>query len=359
MPLLALAPILLVFAALMALLIVYGAQAFGRAVASIIPNWHVPFLGNLRDIALAGINLALGTIKGWLESTLQPMARVLAYPIFLIRNFIDEIGANLDSIGGRLLYILSYKIPAVWHSALQFTRDMIGAVQRQILNVLAQAKLLAYAAELAAIHYTQQITGALQTQIRNALTVALRAAFAAEVAAVRYTNDVAGALQTQIKNALTFAITHADAAAAAAERGAITAVNTTVAIADAAVVPTIIDEIRAIEGVLATDLPDIRALVRAVPRAIPRDLAGTLALTGTVEAVMTRYLRECGIPNCKNLGKYGHDFQAITGLVEAGAFLALLLEAAHNPEVAATEVRGLVAGPMHTAAAGLRSTVGL
>ncbi len=73
---------------------------------------------------------------------------------------------------------------------------------------------------------------------------------------------------------------------------------------------------------------------------------------------MTRYLRECGVPNCKNLGKFGHDFQAIANAVEAGALLALLVEAAHNPEGAANTVHGLIAGPIHGAASGLRSTVG-
>src|SRR6266576_3049928 len=126
MPILALAPIILVVAALMALLILYGAQAFGRAVAGILPNWHIPFLGNLRDVAMAGISIAISTIRGWLSSTIAPLSRVFGYPIVLIHNMIDSVVGGLNEALGKAVWITHILVPGVYHTLIRFTRALIG-----------------------------------------------------------------------------------------------------------------------------------------------------------------------------------------------------------------------------------------
>ncbi len=110
---------------------------------------------------------------------------------------------------------------------------------------------------------------------------------------------------------------------------------------------------------IAADLPDIRALLDR----FETDLPGTLAAIATgalaLSRVQLRYLRECGIPNCKNLGGFGRLLQDLIGVVETGAILVLVAEAAQHPEATARTVNELVGGPVREAAHTFRELAGV
>jgi hypothetical protein len=99
----------------------------------------------------------------------------------------------------------------------------------------------------------------------------------------------------------------------------------------AAAWPGVIGVVEELEGVIATDLPDIGAAIRAIPRVVPGDLADALAIVGAISIPMLRYMTRCGIPNCRNLSQLGRELAELGDAITAGAFLGLMIALASDP----------------------------
>ena len=121
----------------------------------------------------------------------------------------------------------------------------------------------------------------------------------------------------------------------------------------------ITDDVAALEGVIATDLPDIAALARAIPRAIPRELADVIAGGLAIDALAIRYLRECGIPNCKNLHGFGKDLQGLFKLAEGAAFLGFLAYIITDPDGATRETEQVAGAILSDTIDGVRHLIGV
>jgi len=151
-----------------------------------------------------------------------------------------------------------------------------------------------------------------------------------------------------------WAAAYANAAAA----GAVGALVTDVTTAVHGEWIAITDEVKALEGVIATDLPDIGALVRAIPRAVPIDIAAAITGTMAIDRVLLRYLEKCGIPNCKNLGGFGNLLKDLINVAEGAALLGLLAQAVRDPEGTAAELDSVIGGTVRGAAHVLTAAVG-
>lgn len=177
-----------------------------------------------------------------------------------------------------------------------------------------------------ATSFAQGLFSTVETDIAHALSTA-------EAFTTTAINGVVGISATDIDNAIT---------------GALAGIYTDV---DGAITDVV--------GVLGADDPDILAAVKAIPLAVPTDLAGLAALAGTSTLALTRYLRDCGIPNCQNLSQYGKDLQALLGMVSDASFLAFLVELVEHPGQANTVVQDTFGGVLTAAMAAGKSLLGV
>ena len=309
----------LVVVALVALAIIYGAKLFTRLLQQLFDRIPVPgmktvgrFIVGLADTAVAGIEAVLSA------SVSPAIALVTAGPR-AIGVLLDDMVKVADTLYWQVVHTagaILAQLKAVGH----YLADRIDTVAYQLGSLIA-----------ADAHYLANRIDTVAAEAR-ALTVAtghyVMTVLAGELARV---DAALSYLAGRIDTVYGAAVTAARGYAIEAEHAAIATVDTTAAAVAGTVWPDITADADALAGQLATDLPDLRALVDAIPRVRPLDLAGALAGVGALEAVMTRYLRDCGVPNCRNLGKFGHDLQALFGLVEDGALFALLAALITDP----------------------------
>jgi hypothetical protein len=375
----------------MAALIIWGALQIGKFIANIIPSWHIPFLGNLRDVAMAGINIALHAVQGWLSSAVAPLGKVFAYPVIALGNMINVIKSTFDSVWSNLYAVLHVHLPYVLQVAKNFAyREYVNSItyaHSLYVTAVHTAERWVHAAEATAYrNFVFSITYAHNLYV-TAVQTAERWVHAAEATAYRnfvssitYAHDlytiavhdaerwvnaaraeaIHGIARAEATAAagITAARAYALTVAGIARRDAITAVNTTVAVTDAAVWPKLRDEVAALEGVIATDLPALGSLVKAIPRAVPRDLAESIAASAAVDIAITRFLRDCGVPNCKGIGGLARELPKLLEVVEGAAFLGFIAAMIEAPEATARETTDILDPVMRTVGNTLVSAAG-
>lgn len=218
---------------------------------------------------------------------------------------------------------------AEYHSAVSFAQARFAQAEADIGARFAQAE--AYARGIVAA-----AAAVLSADIARAEATASALFRAAE-------SDTAAALRT----AEAFATARAAAAADdtwRAVQGAATA-----GLAD--VWPGIITDVEQLRGVIAGSWPDIRDAVDAIPRAVPADLAGVISAVGVLAIPMLRFMDECGLPNCRNLGGLGSFLKDLLGAAEGAALLGWLVLCVADPVAAAADTEA-AGGPVAAATLG-------
>ena len=303
MPVVALPAVGLVLAALMAVLLLYGAQQITRFIGHLIPDWHLPGLGSIRGAVLSGVNAALSATVAVFEAASAPVANFLLLPYHLASNLIG-MALNVFAAGyNAMLRLLAHA--------------------NHLYNL---ARAAANAGEAAVLHEAQHLYNLAVARIEARFAQGLKYA---DAVALSTATAAVGALTTDVGK-----VAHAEWVA-------------------------ITDDVKALEGVIASDLPDIGALVRAIPRAVPLDIAGTIGGTLALERVLTRYLIDCGIPNCRNLGGLGRELADLLKLVEGAGFLAFLVAMVTDPDGTSREVNDVVAPIVVDTVNGARHLIGL
>jgi len=337
MPALILAPLALVVAALLALLLLNGAQLLGQFIARLVPNWHIPGLGNIRSAVANGIDAALSAVGSLLDAAVNPVLNWLLAPYHLLRHFADVITHTFQSVYNAVLASLHYaqyvyNLAVKWaetryHDAIAYAQHVYNLATAQAakwVNALRADVIKLYHSAIAWADHIYNLALTQAAKWVNALRADTVSLFhKAEVDAL----NAARAAETQAK-------AYASAVTAAAAK--VIATDITTPVEQAWV--DVRDEVKAIDQALATDLPGLRTLVDRVD---VTDLAGIGAAVGAlagVDVLVMRYLRECGIPNCRNLSGLGRDLQALLALAEGAGFLAFLEAAIRDPSGTAGEV---------------------
>jgi hypothetical protein len=339
-----------------------------------------------------GLNTALAVLRAYLDDAAAPIAKVIAYPVTAARTMLEQIALALSETSTALIVIKRTFVPHLIAVAVASLRALMSAVQLNLEHLISAVETVLLADIAAARDYAlrlarsvevwaQALISAVETRLLNLIS-AVEAHVLAVISAVEtrlldlIATQVAAligriaALQTwtaaQVQHALAFTaqrFAQAEADIITAERAA---VAQSIALVDGAVTRGLSDvwgdvtaAVAGAEGVIASDFPDILAGLRAIPRAIPADVAGEAVLAGAGVIALTRYLEQCGIPNCRNLSKYGRDLRDLLGLIEGADFLAWLLELAHDPAGAAREVDGVLGGITRPIAAEARSLFGV
>lgn len=121
----------------------------------------------------------------------------------------------------------------------------------------------------------------------------------------------------------------------------------------------LLDDVHVLEGVLGSDFPDIRGLLDSIPGVKGLDTALSIAGAATIARVMTRYLSECGVANCRNLHGVGEALHALFGLVGDAALLAVLVDCISDPQGAAHEIQSVVGAVVDPVVTGARDLLGV
>lgn len=365
----ALAPLIL---ALMALLLIYGLKVFGKGVSHLFPSSIGIGAVSIspRDWVESAID-ALSTAIGWLVGdVIRPMIGFLARPVLAVIGYLQSVGNFILTAGQAIAWIITEGIPAALTAAKTLAIKLAGQVTAYAAKLYREA--VAYAAKLVRLvrvyahglyvlaeRYAARLVHAVRVyaaalvlasakELRNSISLARTYSLGLVKAATADLTRLIARIEARLTKVETTVLAGVSTAAAAAVKTAEAYTNTAllnlpgVLATDIGqvIAPTfsgLIDDVGKLEGIIGTDLPDIRAAIDAIPRALPLDLAGEMAIGLSVARVMTRYMEQCGVPNCRNLSKVGRDLQDLFGIVEGAGLLTLIGYMVTDPGGAARE----------------------
>jgi hypothetical protein len=386
------AGLLAIVAALIALLVLYGAKVLTHFIAQLLPSWHLFGFGNLRNVVQGAADGALNAVAGWFDARIEPLANFLMSPVHAATALYERIVQAIAATRATVEWIVQTYVPREFKRVAQISAGTVASLQ-------AYARKWAHAASADAtkLYYrTKAETAALIAATRayalsaakavehdaDALYYRTRSEWQAGVAAARAAASASIGVATRALNASiarAAAVAHAEtvavagtlqsaeadlsaairAAESAAVAGAIGIIDTDIAHVGQAVAAGVTDAVDAAVGAAAGEFGDILDWVRAIPREAVTDIAGVTAISTAVAGALARYLERCGLPNCRNLSKVGRDLQSLFTLVEDGVLLAALVEMIADPEGAARELRSILAGPVDALTDGARSLLGV
>lgn len=392
MPVVIVPGLAVVVVALFALLFLYAVKLFAQALAAIIPK-GLPIIGDsLHNIIAAAAALGSAAVEGIMGGLIRPIINLILGPVFAFLNWIRDIEHLAASVAGELNWLVlhgvtdalravertvrawvsaarTYALALVHHLATALVHDL-AVVKAAVLSTLSHwVNTLEHLVTLARVYALTLVHNlaadvvhdiALARTYALGLTNHLATAVTRDIGRIEATIKGLEATSTALVAAgVAQAIKVSEAYSAAAIDKAINLVDVEGAKVLAAAWPGIIDDVDALAGVVAADLPDIGAALRSIPRAIPTDIAGALAAAGALAIPAIRYMRECGVPNCRNLSKYGRDLAELSDLVGAGALLAMLAEIVTDPAGAARDTESAAGSLLTGAISAARGLLGV
>lgn len=147
--------------------------------------------------------------------------------------------------------------------------------------------------------------------------------------------------------------------AAAAEKDAILAVDLIGATALTDVWPNLITDVDGILAEIPQELIDIRDQIASIPRAIPAGLLEALTALGALAIPLLRYLKECGVPMCRDLHGLSDLLGGLATVETDAALFGIIALCIRDPHAAAREISD-VAGPVAREAESLfKSLIGV
>lgn len=358
--------------AVVALLLAVAAIYLARFIAGLIPS-DLPVIGSrLHDVIINLTTYAIYGIHALLDSAVQPLMKVLAYPVTALTHLWDVAVASFTDLISVVAYIRHWAIPFAMRAAQAYAARLVAAAKAALTVAIEHTRAMLAAGLAAARSYAAGLVAAAIHQLTLALALAkaalvvaidhTRALLAASIAATRsYARGLVAVAVTELHAAigvvdhfarhayadtlgrlaaLGISLEHfatAAAAAATAESTAILNAGIHAGLSD--VWPAITSEVDVLAAGIAVDFPDILTGIKAIPRAIPTDAAAAITATAAISIPMLRYLEKCGLRNCRNLGGLGNALHELEALIGGGALLAFVIEAAHNP--------GGIAGEIH------------
>lgn len=378
MPVVAVPGLAILAAALLALLALLASKYLVKVIAYIIPDWHIPGFSNLRSWILNAAESSMRAVANTLDSAVGILGSYVAYPVAVLKALLDALAAGITATADTLHWVMRSGVPhlisilrvGVWagiHALHHALTHLLHAAVRHLAHLIALARH--FAAHLVhdlrigvwkgihgIEHLAHHLVSALAAVVATNLALANKYTRQYVAQAVHGIKVALGDVDKSIAQSLGTAEKYTDKAihtlagtvattATAAAGALITDIDTAITTTAEAAWGEIDDVVKELVKVLGTDLPDIAAGLRSIPKAIPGDLALAIAALGTLAIPMLRYMRTCGIPNCRNLSQYGRDLQSLLAIVEDGALIALFAEFVSDPQAAAQDAKTIL-GPI-------------
>lgn len=374
-----------------AILALMAAYYFAQGITDALRK--LPFFGNaLANIAASVMADIIQYLMGLWAMSARIMNAVFVAPVTMFLGMMNATASLATETAHGAFWIANTLVQHVWDELVARIESAVTAAERYAAREVATARHALAAAITAARSYAHGLVATLHHTLDVAIhdtrlyaahlvTSAIHGAGGVLSTLERYADNVVHAARVD----LTKSINAAEAAAAAgvakaigytdtqvgkaihtAETTAVTAAGVLVtdldhaaAAAVGAVWPGVIGAVDELSDVLGSDLADIGQAVRAIPRAVPTDLAAALAGVTALAIPAVRYMRDCGVPNCRNLSAVGRELQGLFGLVEGVAFLGVLGELVHDPAGAARMVQDDLGGIVDDTASAARQLLGV
>lgn len=364
-----------VAAALFAIALLYGFTLLAEWLARVLPNPRI--LGvhvNIGGVVKSAATHALHGVESLLDAAAGPLYNAIMGPIYTVNNLFVRIGTALANAYVTADWIVTKYVPReigavrrwawdrvaytralvasaataahkyslyVWHEADVFTRAMAAEAHTYALHIWHEAD--AYAAKLfgAAEAYTASEVAKVRAMVNTATGAATSTGAKVLDAAKSFTVSETAKISASVAATAKGIEADIDKAASAALTGAVGVITTDIEHVAATTVDDLGDAIGAVVGVAATDFPDIMAWVKSIPLTKALDVAGVTTMSIATAGALTRYLEECGMPNCRNLGKFGNELSNLGSLIGAAEMIAFLVAAIRNPDSVAREIHDI------------------
>jgi hypothetical protein len=122
--------------------------------------------------------------------------------------------------------------------------------------------------------------------------------------------------------------------------------------------PHLVTDVEGLINDIPQELIDIRDRLAAIPRAIPGDLVDALSALGVLAIPLLRYLRECGVPMCRDLHGLSDLFGDLNSVATDAALVGLFALMVADPHGAADIITGTLGPVAHGAASATRELIG-
>lgn len=358
--------------ALIALIVLYGFAYLVRALAHVLPVinlgvYHV----DLPALVQALADAALKVIEAGFDAVLRPVGQFLLAPIEVFFNIIHALYSGIASLVVTAEWVITSFIPReLSHLGAELVADIddvIGLVKTkfaQVLTIVARDLAAAEAYALARVDALAQLVSRDLTAVEravDAVTVDLAKTVAADVAkaeaaATALVSALGRTVAADLVKAEQFAtasVTTLGKVLASDVAGLSTRIESaveTTAAATIGIISTDIDQAaKASEAALAGGISgvidiaaggfgDITQWLGQIDLTKSLDIAGVTTIAVATAGALTKYLEDCGIPNCRNLSQFGRDLAALLGFAEDAAFLAFLIALASDPQGTADDV---------------------
>ena len=262
-----------------------------------MPNW--PLIGKTLYNGLVSIQNWVNHAEAWLWQHANPINIFLATTGWLANELSSLTGTVVYDIYSFAHRVITVSIPGVVNQAYGWYNDALRYASAEASAAAHVVYLQAYAWYNAGLSYTE---GAVKT-------------IDADIAAV----------DARVSGAVTGAV----AAATAAAEGLVQSTEGWVLTQLDELGTTVIGEIEtAVEGVQT----DIGNAVRGVEQTLSPAITGAAAIGAAAAAAFETWRSECGDGLCSNLSQFGNIISTIEGLITDGALIALVIEAAVNPQ---------------------------
>lgn len=369
-------PLIVVFAvALIALVLYYALEALVTGISYVLPTFSIPGLGSIRNFALGAIHGALGVVQNYILPSLAVVVQFINAPVVLLSEFFSKIGALAGEAYSSILWIKTTLVPRVTTALQAYAANLYNQAIAYTNGAISVVNNAIAAAESYAVNHANQLYNAIYATaaqwVANAIAHADAAVSAVQHEAqqlynqsIAYTVSQVAGVESDIATGIAATRQYAAAIGSQVESDARTLAGHAEQVGIAAASAAGAAAVAAVTGPLITDLPglwsavnagadaitdaagdafsDVQDLVRGIPRAVPISAGATIAATIPMVAALSKLAADCVIPNCKNLSGFGRDIQALFGLVEDAAFLALIAEFITNPQSAAEEAMTVI-----------------
>lgn len=361
-----------VIAALMALLVIWGGKQFGDAIASLFPKTIGVSFASIHPRAWIedAVAAAVAGAMWLLGDVIRPMLGVLITPIGRFLAHFQGLFNVIASAAVGFQWLVESGIPNLARRLESYTQHIynlaVAAANAFATNVLHEAQHLY---NLSIAYADTAATGVLH-EAQHLYNLSIAYADHAVATAIGDVGSVTKQLAADVATIEAYATSYADAQAGraltAAEAYASTAATTAVGVLSTGVdkavdvvAPGLIEDLGSLVGTLASDFPDVSALVQSVNPADVLSLAGAVAGTMAITDALVKLADSCTVPNCRNLSSFGRDLQALLSLVGDASLLALIVEMVHDPSGAASDVQGLFGGLASDTITGVRDLIGV
>lgn len=373
----ALAGVAVIFAALIALLIYYGAEALGKVIKSWTPDIHFPYIGSLKTIVSGVVDAGVDFVRTIMLPIVHPLVQLLHVLAGWIARIIGGLVSLAELAAVRVVQLVLHVIPAMIARLIGYTVALVAAARAELF-----AALRALRADVRG--WLRDLRGWVRVLVAAAVTALVARVHALRLAVHAWLDDLRSWVVQRIAAAVAALSADLDklrgwtaqriAGVESDLSAAVRAVEGDIAAAAADVTHTVeVDLVRplegawqgmaadvaALEGVIATDFPDLSSLLRDLDLSKLIDLLGVSGLSLVMSRVLARYLRECGVPTCRNTAGWAKDLQDLLSLIGDAGLLAFFVAMVTDPKGTASEVDDVLGGLARPFVGSVRDLLGV